>query len=269
MNKVFCGECQEILKGFSGGEVDLVFTSPPYFNARKDYSAYSSYKNYLHLMAMAVFQCHRVLGEGRFFVLNISPVLIPRAKRSESSKRLPLQFDFHNILTSAGFEFIDDIIWKKPEGAGWSTSRGRRFSADRNPLQYKPVPVTEYLLVYRKKTHHLIDWNIRTHSDKEAVEQSKIADGYETTNVWEISPARSKDHPAIFPLELAEKVIKYYSFVRDTVLDPFAGSGTTAVAAQNLNRNSEKIEKSQEYCDLIKNRLLVGNDAASRKVKVD
>ena len=58
----------------------------------------------------------------------------------------------HRLFTKEGFDFIDDIIWVKPEGVGWATGRGRRFAADRNPLQYKPVPVTEYVLVYRKHT---------------------------------------------------------------------------------------------------------------------
>ncbi len=64
-------------------------------------------------------------------------------------------------MDSIGFDFIDDIIWEKPEGAGWNVGRGRRFKADRQPLQYKPVTVTEYVLVYRKRTDKLIDWNIR------------------------------------------------------------------------------------------------------------
>lgn len=88
---------------------------------------------------------------------------------------------------------------EKPEGAGWATRRGRRFSADRNPLQYKPVPVTEYVLVYRKKSDKLIDWLIRKHPDQDSVAESKIEDGYEVTNIWKIHPAHSKDHPAIFP----------------------------------------------------------------------
>ncbi|WP_219098825.1 DNA methyltransferase, partial [Escherichia coli] len=86
-----------------------------------------------------------------------------------------------------------------------------RFAADRNPLQYKPVPVTEYILVYRKKTDKLIDWNIRNHHSKEDVFDSKIGDDYEKTNLWKINPSRNRKHPATFPYGLAERVIKYYS----------------------------------------------------------
>ena len=87
---------------------------------------------------------------------------------------------------------------REPAGA---TGRGRRFAADRQPLQYKPVPVTEYVLVYRKRTDKLIDWNIRSHPDPEAVAASRIEDGYERTNVWRIKPSHSKQHPAVFPVE--------------------------------------------------------------------
>lgn len=189
----------------------------------------------------------RVLNEGRFFVVNISPVLIRRASRGESSKRIAVPFDFHAIFINEGFEFIDDIIWVKPEGAGWASDGGRRFAADRNPLQYKPVPVTEYVLVYRKATDRLIDWHIRKHPDQEAVRNSKIEDGYEVTNIWKIPPAHSKIHPAVFPLDLAKKVITYYSFKKDVVLDPFAGIGTTALAALQLDRRFAIFERNQVF----------------------
>ena len=140
----------------------------------------------------------------------------------------------------------------KPDGAGWSFGRGRRFAADRNPLQYKPVPVTEYVLVYRKKTDRLIDWNIRNHPDQDAIRNSKIDDGYETTNLWKINPSRSKVHPATFPVELAENVIKYYSFENDVILDPFAGTGTTAKAAINLNRRFVMSEMEERYIEYMK-----------------
>lgn len=64
--------------------------------------------------------CHNVLSEGRFFVLNVSPVLIRRASRNESSKRIAVPFDFHRLFIEEGFDFVDDIHWVKPEGAGWT-----------------------------------------------------------------------------------------------------------------------------------------------------
>lgn len=254
-NTIGLGDSEDLLNETPAESVDLVFTSPPYFNARPEYADYIEYEEYLLKMRKIVHQSYRVLNEGRFFVINISPILIRRASRSESSKRIAVPFDFHQLFIEEGFEFIDDIIWQKPEGAGWATGRGRRFSADRNPLQYKPVPVTEYILVYRKKTKKLIDWHIRKHPDRDLVESSKIEDGYEVTNIWKIHPAHSKKHPAIFPEELASKVIKYYSFVNDVVLDPFGGIGTTAKAAYKNNRRFVCYELAPEYIKTLKHDL--------------
>ena len=114
------------------------------------------------------------------------------------------------------------------------------------------MPVTEYILVYRKKTDKLIDWLIREHPDQQALQESRIEDGYEITNIWKITPAHNKHHPAVFPIELAEKVIKYYSIKNDVVLDPFAGSGTTGRAAVKLNRRFALFEQDENYVNLMK-----------------
>lgn len=246
-NMVISGNSIDELRKLPKESVNLVFTSPPYYNAKPEYSEYSTYEEYLEFIRKVIRVCGDILSEGRFFVINVSPVLLRRASRSEASKRIAVPFDFHRLFIEEGFEFIDDIHWVKPDGAGWSLGRGRRFAADRNPLQYKPVPVTEYVLVYRKKTDHLIDWNIRNHPDRNAVEASKIKDGYEATNIWRINPSRSKIHPATFPLDLAEKVIRYYSFENDVVLDPFAGTGTTAKAAISLHRRFVMSELNDTY----------------------
>ncbi len=250
-NTIACGDAKDILPELPAESVDLIFTSPPYYNARPEYTEYITYEEYLLQIRQVIQLCHRVLGEGRFFVMNVSPILIRRANRSESSRRIAVPFDMHRLFIEEGFDFIDDIIWEKPEGAGWATGRGRRFAADRNPLQYKPVPVTEYVLVYRKHTDRLIDWNIRAHPRQDLVQSSKIPDGYETTNIWRIKPAFDKKHPAVFPEELAEKVITYYSFADDVVLDPFAGVGTVGQAATRLGRRFVLVEINPEYAQEI------------------
>jgi DNA modification methylase len=192
------------------------------------------------------------MSEGRFLVVNTSPILVRRISRQAASRRLALPFDLHHVLTTIGFEFIDDIIWVKPEGAGWATGRGRRFAADRHPLQYKAVPVTEYVLVYRKQTDKLIDWNIRTHHDSELVKKSKIAGTYDVTNVWHITPAHHKEHPAVFPDELVEKVIRYYSFIGDLILDPFAGSGTVGRIALKQGRRFFLVDNEPKYFQVMR-----------------
>mgnify|MGYP000184111045 FL=1 len=255
-NIVALGDCEEILTELPAQSVDLVFTSPPYYNARPEYSEFLSYEDYLDKMRRVIRQVHRVLNEGRFFVINVSPVLIRRPNRQGQSRRLAVPFDLHRIFVEEGYDFVDDIIWVKPEGAGWALGRGRRFAADRTPLQYKPVTVTEYVLVYRRRTDKLIDWNIRTYPDQEAVRQSKIIGDYDRTNVWYIQPAYHPVHPAVFPLELAEKVIRYYSFKGDVVLDPFAGVGTTGKAAWKLERRFVLIEKEPAYVDVIREEIL-------------
>lgn len=254
-NTVGFGDSEQLLADTPNESVDLIFTSPPYYNARPEYAEYLTYEEYLLKIKKIIHQCHRVLNEGRFFIMNISPVLIRRSSRSEASKRIAVPFDFHKLFIEEGFEFIDDIHWVKPEGAGWATGRGRRFAADRNPLQYKAVPVTEYILVYRKQTDKLLDWHIRKHPDQQAVADSKIEDGYETTNLWKIHPANHPTHPAVFPLELAEKVIKYYSFKNDVVLDPFAGTGTVGKAAIKLGRRFVLFEQDEEYLKIIQEEI--------------
>ncbi|TRV48208.1 MAG: site-specific DNA-methyltransferase [Microcystis panniformis Mp_MB_F_20051200_S9] len=258
-NTIGFGDCSVLLEEMPRESVDLIFTSPPYFNARPEYSEFEEYESYLLKLRQVIRKCHRVLSEGRFFVINISPVLLRRASRNQASKRIAVPFDLHRIFIEEGYDFIDDIIWLKPEGAGWATGRGRRFAADRNPLQYKTVPVTEYVLVYRKHTDLLIDWHIRNHPDQEVVKASKIADGYERTNVWKINPVTNSKHPAAFPVELAEKVITYYSFKGDVVLDPFAGSGTVGLAAASLDRRFVLFESNFNYIELIRKLITEGN----------
>ena len=117
-------------------------------------------------------------------------------------------------------------------------------------MQYKAVTVTENVIVYRKRTDKLIDWNLRNHPDPDAVQKSLIDDDYERTNIWKIHPGYHKDHPAVFPEALAERVIAYYSFVGDMVLDPFAGTGTTGRVAGRLRRRLLMVEKSQDYFNI-------------------
>lgn len=254
-NTIILGDSEKVLDDLPAESIDLIFTSPPYFNARPEYSDFLDYEEYLLKIIKVIHKCHRVLIQGKFFVINVSPILLRRANRTQSSKRIAVPFDIHHLFIKEDFEFIDDIIWEKPEGAGWATGRGRRFSADRNPLQYKPVPVTEYVLVYRKKTEKLIDWFIRNHPNKKIIQESKVEDGYEKTNIWKIKPSYSKEHPAIFPQELASKVIKYYSFKNDVILDPFAGIGTVGIAALKLKRRFVLIDINKKYIKTAKREI--------------
>jgi len=262
-NTIVQGDVLEALKYVPDESVHLTFTSPPYYNAR-DYSIYQSYDEYLKFLEEVFKEVHRVTKEGRFFVLNTSPIIIPRISRAHASKRYPIPYDIHPLLVKMGWEFIDDIVWVKPEASVKNRNAG--FLQHRKPLGYKPNAISEMLMVYRKKTDKLIDWNIHQYSwDK--VKKSKVQDKYETTNVWRIDPTFDRVHSAVFPMELCNRVIKYYSFVDDLIFDPFAGSGTLGRAAANLNRYYFLTEKEAKYVARMKEDLIKKEGLFSSKNK--
>lgn len=250
-NAIIFGNSVNVLKFIPDNSIHLTFTSPPYYNAR-DYSIYLSYDDYLNFLKSIFKEIHRITKEGRFLVLNTSPIIIPRIGRQYSSKRYPIPYDIHPLLVKMGWEFIDDIVWVKPEASVKNRNAG--FLQHRKPLAYKPNACTECVMVYRKKTEKLIDWNIKQYS-KEIVDESKINGDYESSNIWKIDPTFDKTHSAVFPIELCNKIIKFYSFKGDLICDPFAGSGTLGKSALNLNRHFLLIEKEQKYIDRIKENL--------------
>ncbi len=250
-NVVVHGDVRETLKSVPNESVHLTFTSPPYYNAR-DYSIYPSYKEYLEFLEEVFKEVYRITKEGRFFILNTSPIIIPRVGRQYSSKRYPIPYDIHPLLIKMGWEFIDDIVWEKPEASAKNRNAG--FLQHRKPLGYKPNPCTECVMVYRKKTDKLLDWNIKQYEWR-VVEESKINGDFESSNIWKIDPTFDKTHSAVFPLELCNKIIKFYSFKGDLVFDPFGGSGTFGKSATNLNRFFFLTEKEKKYFDRIKENM--------------
>jgi len=255
-NVVVNGDTIETMKLLKDESVHLTFTSPPYYNAR-DYSIYPSYKAYLEFLRDVFQEVFRITKEGRFLLLNTSPVIVPRVSRSHSSKRYPIPFDIHHYLIEMGWEFIDDIIWEKPEASVKNRVGG--FQQHRKPLGYKPNPVTEYVMVYRKATEKLLDWNIHQY-DKEIINASKVYDDFETTNIWKIDPCFDKVHSAVFPVELCKKVIEYYSYKGDLVFDPFGGSGTVGKTAKMLGRYFFITEKDKKYFSYIKEKITMELD---------
>ena len=201
---------------------------------------------------MCLKKCIELQKKADFFLLNTSPVIVPRVSRKYSSKRYPIPFDIHSFLIKMGWDFIDDIIWVKPEASVKNRTAG--FLQHRKPLAYKPNAITEYIMVYRKKTRKLIDWNIKKYSN-EIVEKSKVLNDYDTSNVWYIDPTFDKVHTAVFPFELCKRVIQYYSYSGDLIFDPFAGSGTIGKAAMNLKRNFFLTEIDDEYFNRIKQHI--------------
>ncbi|MDR1940939.1 MAG: HEAT repeat domain-containing protein [Endomicrobium sp.] len=262
-NIVVNADVLEALKVVPDESVHLTFTSPPYYNAR-DYSIYPSYQDYLEFLEKVFTETHRITKEGRFLIVNTSPIIIPRISRSHSSKRYGIPFDLHPYLVKNGWDFIDDIVWLKPEASVKNRVGG--FMQHRKPLGYKPNSITEYLMVYRKSTEKLLDWNIRSYN-AETVKKSKVADGYETTNVWKIDPCFDKVHSAVFPVELCKRVIQYYSYKGDLVFDPFGGSGTVGRTAKSLGRLFFLTEKEEKYFEYMKSKAKNPNLFDDRKTQ--
>ena len=244
VNKIYQGDCLEKMKDISDETIDLTITSPPYFNTKK-YSKYDSINQYMNQMKNIFSVVFAKTKKSRMCVINISPVLIKRKKRSEQSYRIPLPFYFVLMMEDIGFEFLEDIIWVKPDGA--VPNRNGGFYRHRKPIAYKPNIVTEYILVFKKPAPFLIDKIIK--------KGSLVGDGYERTNVWKMNPETNSKHPAPFPEKLPKKVITYYSYKDDFILDPFMGSGTTGVVCINMERNFIGMELDENYFKIAKERI--------------
>ncbi|MBR0252396.1 MAG: site-specific DNA-methyltransferase [Synergistaceae bacterium] len=238
------GDASEMLKELPEKSIQLIFTSPPYYNAR-EYSDYNSYSSYLEKMKEIFLVCNRVLEDGRFLIVNVSPVITKRPGREFESIRYPLHYDFHKILTETGHYFIDEIIWIKPEPSVPDRISG--YKQTRKPLSYKPNCITESIMIYRKNCNFLLDKNMKNYAVYEKYENENV----DTSNCWYIAPKYDKDHPAVFPEELCRRILKYYSFEGDVVLDPFAGSGTLGRVARGMNRIPVMCEINENYAEII------------------
>ena len=240
VSKIVCGDALSEMRSLPSDTVGLVFTSPPYFNARP-YACWESYPEYLDYMGEVMAETLRVTVPGRLLALLTSPVISPRPRRWSSSERHPIPFDLAARMRESGWDFYDDIIWVKPEGAAGMRSK---FRTTRRPLTYRPILVTEYLLVFRKPAREPIDVFVRGARNLPPDNLGEVP----RTNVWDdIAPVRHSLHPAVFPARLAERVVGLYSLPGDIVLDPFGGVGTTAQAAAKAGREFITIDSDETY----------------------
>jgi DNA modification methylase len=243
LNKIYNENCLDTMSKMEENFLDLIVTSPPYYNAR-EYSQYDDVADYMSEMETVFTAAHRALKESRMLIVNISPVLVQRESRSKQSYRIPLPYYYVPMLEKIGFEFLEDIIWVKPEGS--ATNRNGGFYRHRKPVAYKPNIVTEYILVFKKKCNFLIDKVLKN--------DSLVLGDYDRSNVWYFNPETNSEHPAPFPEILAEKCIKYYSYENDIVYDCFGGSGTTGIVAGKMNRNWILSEMKEEYVEIFNKR---------------
>ena len=227
-DRIYC-QSSTAMTPVPDNSVGLAFTSPPY-NVGKEYDDDLSFDAYLHLIEEVASEVHRVLVPGGRFVVNIANL--------GRKPYIPLHAHFYRIHMAVGFLPMGEIIWQKAKGASGNCAWGSWQSAKAPRLR----DIHEYLLVFAKGSFSRPD---RGESDIERDEFMAA-----TLSSWDIPPESAKrvGHPAPFPVELAERVIRLYSYTGDVVLDPFTGSGTTCVAAASHDRHWVGFEIDPEYC---------------------
>ncbi|BAI61698.1 putative DNA methylase [Methanocella paludicola SANAE] len=236
LNKIFC-KSSERMDELPDNSVHLMVTSPPY-NVGKEYDDDLTLDEYRALLFCVWEEVYRVLVPGGRVCLNVANL--------GRKPYLPLHAFMAEDLLKAGFLMRGEVIWNKASAAGTSTAWGSWQSAKNPTLR----DVHEYILVFSKQSYS------RTPGDKRSTITKEEFLEY-TKSVWSFGSESAKKigHPAPYPVELPSRCIKLYTFEGDVVLDPFIGSGTTAVAAKMLDRHYVGYEVDEEYVELARRRL--------------
>lgn len=265
--RIIHGDCLDVLQSLPSDEFVLGFTSPPYLNAI-NYSqhvdkiqgrverwerAQVSYDGYRDFLTERFRELWRVVKPGGYNIVNIAPV-------GWNGARVALPFHFVLWMENIGWKFREDIIWEK------TIARDRRSGVLLQhpfPGYYYPSLVTEYVFVFQKPAAKKERENIYWFRSEQEKEKNRLDlsqyQGEMSKNAWKIRPLSPQEniHPAPFPLELAERIIKLYSYEDDAVIDIFAGSGQTNLAAERMKRKHVGIEILKEYVDYALRRLEV------------
>jgi DNA modification methylase len=237
-DRIVRGDARDVLDTLPAESVHLAITSPPY-NLRIPYRGYDdnlSPEEYLRWLRDVWRSLHRVLVPGGRFVLNVAPTSIKDFR--------PIHHDLSRDLRDLGYIMRTEIIWYKQ-------TMGRRtaWGSWRSPSNPHIVPSWEYVLVFSKG-----QWKLpgdRADVDITAHEFETFSDGF-----WKIPPERKRaGHPAPFPEELIERLVKFYSYRRNVVVDMFGGTGTVAAVARRLGRHYLHIDSSPEYCAAAEERV--------------
>lgn len=240
------------MKEISDEDVHLIVTSPPYFNAPFDYEGlFKNYDQYLGVLKKVANESFRVLQKGRIFVLNIDDMLI-------NGEKFPIVADATRIFLDAGFRYRDRIIWKKPEGYLRISRRSGVMLQNPYPMYFYPDNLLESIIIFQKGKfdYKSIPKEIREASKidiKEFQDNKWFMTLWNMVNVLPGSPLEKGI--AAFPDELAYRCIKLFSYVGETVLDPFCGSGTTMKIARELGRNSIGIEIKRSLLSIIETKI--------------
>jgi site-specific DNA-methyltransferase (adenine-specific) len=234
--------------------VHLAITSPPYWQL-KDYGTdnqigfHDSYENYINNLNLVWKECYRTLHKGCRLCVNIGDQFA-RAVYYGRYKVIPIREEIIKFCENIGFDYMGAIIWQKVTTSN-TTGGGIQMGSYPYPRNGILKLDYEFILIFKK----LGDAPKPT---KEQKELSKMtAEEWNTyfAGHWNFAGARQDNHIAMFPEELPRRLIKMFAFAGDTVLDPFAGSGTTNLAAKNLDRNSIAYEINSEFIPIIKQKL--------------
>jgi len=236
--------------------VHLVVTSPPYWNLKRynEHAAQlgnlSDYEEFLSELAKVWKEVFRVLVPGGRLVCVVGDVCLSRRKYGRHVV-MPLHADIMVKCRRIGFDNLNPIIWHKIANASYEVTRSSNFLGK----PYEPNAIIkndiEFILMQRKPGGY------RKPTDKQRelsrIGKEEYSEWFRQT--WTLTGASTKRHPAPFPLELAYRLIRMFSFWHDTVLDPFCGTGTTALAAMKCERNSIGLEIDQKYWAMAAERL--------------
>lgn len=226
----------ESMEELPDDSVALMVTSPPY-HVGKDYDADTSFEEYLELLERVFNETHRVLQPGGRAVVNVANL----GRRPY----VPLSHLVTTRMLDAGFLMRAEIIWRKAKGAGGNCAWGS-WKSPANPVIRD---VHEYALCFSKGRFDRVVKGDPTITSEDFLES--------TISVWEIAPelARRVGHPAPFPVELPRRFIELYTYEGELVLDPFMGSGSTAVAAARTSRNWVGYDVSEDYAEITRKRV--------------
>ena len=232
--------------------VQLVVTSPPYFNAPFDYkNLYSSYNRYISMLKKMAKESFRVLAPGRIFALNIDDMLV-------DGEKFPIVADATRIFLNAGFRYRDRIIWKKPDGYLRISKRSGVLLQHPYPMYFYSDNLLESIIIFQKGKfdYSCVSEELKKESiinKKEFQEKKWYMTLWEMTNV--LPSAELEKNIAAFPEELPSRLIKLFSFVGETVMDPYLGSGTTMKVARLNRRNSIGFELKKELVPIIREKV--------------
>ncbi|HNL07524.1 MAG TPA: site-specific DNA-methyltransferase [Chitinophagales bacterium] len=235
-NRFILGSAEN-MKELPDNCVHLMITSPPY-NVSKEYDEDLSLNEYLQLLENAFKETYRVLVNGGRACINVANL--------GRKPYIPLSDYISKIMINIGFNMRGEIIWNKAASASPSTAWGSWQSAA-NPILRD---IHEYILVFSKG-----DYKREKGTKQNSITKEQFMEW--TKSIWTMNAesARRIGHPAPFPEELPYRLIKLYSFKDDIILDPFMGSGTTAVAALKTSRKFVGYDISQEYIHLAEKRV--------------